>query len=424
MNEDGSLGFSHNAPQEGQTPTAKPVFSSGQEGVEKSSADASAANDTAISHDSPIEAPTVNNIAISHDSPIEAPTTTTIDTEPVDIFASPEERAAEAANTQKDTSNTVTSNNPDNHHIANSPFSSRNHFQSSANTTDPNIPQFFNDAIIANTPIEQPKKSKKGLIIGAIIGCLVLVGVAITATLMINKTPQSPDDKLANISAKELFYQYANKLLNDNTSSEPFEDSYDSKKEYAFMSKVVIDSDYNDTDSYDKAYLEELSTAYAKFQEKFLKDNEKIGNNYAKDQITDYSRLLEFFKEDPRDMLWSNKVIMDLYVTNGIDSAKAKTQELLNKKSNNNYISALYDIKKDSIQTSLKMITKYNANGCVKSGELISSCVSETTIDTKDGEPITHIARNLDKTAISLANKNYKQLATRCWDIKQTLEGK
>ena len=361
----------------------------------------------------------ITDTVISHEEPIEQPSTAPSDTEPVDIFATPEERAAEPT--------AITGSST---HVNNTPFNSRNRYQEQSRNKFNNVPQFFSDAISASTPIEQPKSKKKGLFIGIAIGGVLLIGTTliIIAILTTNRTPQgvitSLYGKQLNVDSKGLFYQYANKLLYDSTSSEPISGSYDSQKEYSYMTKIIIDSDYNDNSSYDIKYLGELSEAYTKFKEDFFNKNEMIDNNYAKNRIADYGELLEYFKEDPREMLSSDEVIMDAYLANGLNSAKGKTQQLLDKKSDNSYLSELYEIKKASIQTSLKMITKYDANNCTKNGTLVYSCVNKITVERKDDESITHIASDLDNRAVSLADNNYSQLAIRCWEIKQILEGK
>ena len=408
MNEDGSLGISHNASQEGQTPTAKPVFSSGQEGVEKSSADASTANDVAISHDSPIEVPTVNNIAISHDSLIEAPTTTTIDTEPVDIFASPEERAAEAANTQENTSNTVASNNPDNHHIANSPFSSRNHFQSSTNTTDPNIPQFFNDAIIANTPIEQPKKSKKGLIIGAIIGCVVLILTAIIIIIIIHKqnSPQgtsdtAPINKPASANLVDAYNRFFNYLVFGKDSNESAPDSELASGIYADLRLDERNPEKN------KNYFSSLNEKLESFIKSY--NSEYPNNTITGDEVQSYYYYYATAKQLSRNDIDNEIVISDINTVKNIIN-ETYPESVSGTKEYKAYVKSAHDF----LISHAEIANIYKDKGCIYDNNVDAICIESTKIPDNMADIYTRQRNLYEQNGLSLmvgAKNELKNLA-------------
>ena len=338
------------------------------------------------------------------------------DVEPVDIFATQEEKTAEASAPAK--SDTRMSNNP---------FSSRNRYQANTNNNTTDVPQFFNDAIIANTPVEQPKSSKKGLFIGLGIGVVVIILVTVLAIFlpkMGNKLVTTQNGKQLNANSKTLFYQYANKLLYNTDSTNALSENFDSNKKYYYMDKVVIDSDYDDSAAYDTQYLNGLSELYDKFYKKFNEDNKDIDNTLAKNTMTDYSELLEFFRSDPRSVVYSNEVILDSYLSGGLTAAKNKAKTLIKNDSTNSYLVTIYNIKKDSIDTSIKVIEQYEKNGCAKDGKLVMKCANKIQVEMKGDKFITQIAKNLDGEAISLADNNYYQLSARCWEIAKMLEGK
>ena len=349
MNEDGSLGIPHGASQEEETPIAEPNFSSNQEDTGISSTGASAVDDTAISHDSPIEAP------------IDAGS----GEEPVDIFASPEEKAAEAesASMPGEAPTAITSGSSNSHSITNNPFHNRNRFQANTNTTNSNIPQFFSDSMVASTPISQPRQSKKGIIIGAAIGCAALICIILLVVSFISgKNPIVANIDLGSIKTK--YNKLANYIISGEEKDNKIDTTFGAKENYYFYDIRKSEEEFKNITTKTKALEEDLLDAA-----KSIKNNQKYASIYtsiSKQADTLYS-LEAFYSKKPL----SYDDIMADYLSNGKEATLSKID---------NY----YGINQFGALKTYNEATKNLANEIIEIAELAKKykCVNNNQINT------------------------------------------
>ena len=413
MNEDGSLGIPHGASQEEETPTAEPTFSGGQEETKISSTDASTVDDTAITHDSPIEAPNFDS-----------------NEEPKDIFASLENQTTETATTKETIAeqaapNITSLNNTSAHHIANNPFHNRNRFETANNTNatqaNSNVPQFFNDAIIANTPNNQPKRSKKSLFIGIIIGGIALIAIALIISLAIKNNSRRYTDANGNVvdtHSKEDFYKYANLLINGTDSTSKIEGSFSSSESYYYQSKI------SGTDLYDQSYVNSLSDQYNTFYDNFSKANENLSNGKAYNYINGYKDLLDFIKKNPLNENYRKEAIISTYVTQGREAASSATNKILGKfnSEKNDHEKSFYQLKQIEFSNLLLLLDEANAKGCIKNNELIEQCIDNNIFldDSENDLKQTVLTNSYDSNDYVM--DSYSKLGYDCWQIADALE--
>lgn len=405
MNEDGSLGIPHGASQEEETPIAEPNFSSNQEDTGISSTGASAVDDTAISHDSPIEAP------------IDAGS----GEEPVDIFASPEEKAAEAesASMPGEAPTAITSGSSNSHSITNNPFHNRNRFQANTNTTNSNIPQFFSDSMVTSTPISQPRQSKKGLIIGIVVGAIALGIILLLVVLIIGKNnTKDSSGNVVNTSSKEDFYKYANLLLYDKDSTAKLEGDYNANENYSYRTKL------SNMDIYDSSFVDNIWNQYNTFYEKFNKSNEKLSNGKAYNYIKNYKNLLDFVKKHPSNEDYTKDAIMTLYLQQGSEAASAEVDDILGKfnSEKNDYEKDFHDIKEAELMGMVKLLDQAKKKGCINGENITPGCIEKNSFLNEEKQDLKQIVLDGSSDSSSFITARYDELGYDCWEIADALE--
>ena len=395
MNEDGSLGIPHGAPQEEKTPVAEPVFSSNQEGIGMSPTIASGVDD---------------NIAATHDSPIEAPITTESNDEPVDIFASSDTSASEEA------APAAISSGTSERHIASNPFHSRNRFQSNASTNttlaNSNVPQFFNDAIVANTPIERPRQSKKGLLIGVAIGAILLIGIVVGVTLFINKSTQENNPASLGKNTKKLsqnvinkFNKYANFIISGNANENdiPASRPFDCKISEIYASSTDVK----------KNYIETANNLFNEFTNEFKKEIEltAIVKSYQDNlNATVYSLTTE-----PLSIVGN---VYDKYIQSGKSAAEQYVNSYLGSDLDKNIVKSR---EKTYYYALVEELELFKNNSCIKNGEVITSCTDKIASSGKQ--------KIIDKVQVSYDEIQMAIEATRAavindiWDVKASVLG-
>ena len=406
MNEDGSLGTPHGASQEEETPIAEPNFSSNQEDTEISSTDASAVDDTAI----------------SHDSPIEAPIATESDEEPVDIFASPEEQAAEAesASTPGEAPTAITSGSSDSHSITNSPFHNRNRFQANTNTTNSNVPQFFSDSMVASTPISQPRQSKKGLFIGIAIGGIALIGIVLMVIAITKGGGGILGIGGVNLSeSKQTFNTYANKLLFDKDSKDTIP-ARDYNYKYSYLSKV------DDNNKINGDYATSLISLYDSYLSALTKQDQEKLNQKLKSYSDENKKALSFLKVySGYETIESGHIIL-AYMSGGKTTAQKQIKDYLNYFSDDKSYSKNYkEAKEVEFNNALKIAESAQKHGCLqenKYSQCMDSLYSTDPDDIGIGDLYNEMLESSHQ-AEKIAENAYSDLSLFCWEISDLLNG-
>lgn len=408
MNQDGSFGIPHGEPQEEEDSVAVPTETDTQEDIE--SASETAANDLNISHESPIEEP--------------ATAEAVEDSEPVDIFASAEEQAAESAQAATPAPQPTTPT-PSTPRSANNPFNSRNRFQAQNTQPASNVPQFFNDAIIANTPIEQPKSSKKGLFIGIGIGAVALIGIMLLVLSLVGKGGKGGGGEIVdingtriNIASKPLFYKFANYTLYGKDSeaviSEVKDDDLYEYNKHIYASK-----------EFDQNYAKDISNRYNSFYDKFYSDNPNTTTSFLDSKIKHYKTLLDFIALNPSSEELSHDHIMEIYVNQGKEAANKEAEKVLKpfNDESNEFASEFYNLKKADFESSILFMDKIKAAGCISGGTVNEACFNKTRALNSDGSDLKEEIGQYDADAYNLVADDYRHIGLDCWEIKDAFEG-
>jgi len=388
-----------------------------------------------ISHDpqpgesASAEAPTFSTPAPTQTAPeptVEAPNTATTtpptqpniaNVEPVDIFATEAEKAAEA-NQQSGAPNS---------HISNSPFNSRSRFRPTNTQANPQMPQFFNDAIVANTPIAPAKKSHKGIIIGAIVA-IIAIGAMVAVLLMSSSNNNiianiagsyitDSDDQKINVSSKNLFYKYANEALYGIDSEEVI------KKEqgaYAYSSKIYA------SEEFDQNYAKNLLEKYNTFYDKLRADNKDIEETQLFNVTQNHKNLLTFISLNPSNENLEIEHILQVYAKNGRSSAVAESNKVLEPFNNgdDSYATDFYEMKKELFENVIEYSDKLSEAGCLKNKSINSTCVGKTPVANSQGKDLAEIITSADNRIYDTVSSTYRQIGQDCWEITNIIEGK
>ena len=317
-----------------------------------------------ISHDSPVEEPEEGNAA-----PVE-------DAEPQDIFAAEESEAAPASSEPEDSpmqpaaQNPLTSNpNPSGQSYAQRRSGGRRDFSNMNNQSaqSSQAPQFFNDAMIANTPVEQPRQSKKGLIIAVGIGVLVLVLVGAFAFFFLNKAKVDAEKQVVDgrntksLSGKvrKKFNVYANYIL----SGEEKEDEIPESK--PLTSK--IQSIYSSSDSTEVSlYTSKASELFDDFINSFKEEIKltEVVKTYKKDfDATIYTLTTSPLSYDE---------IYDRYIQGGTSSAENYVDSILGDNIDSHLIKSR---QKEHASVYIQELDLFNRASCIVNKEVVNSCV-------------------------------------------------
>lgn len=389
MNEDGSLGIPHGAPSEEEMPSEAPIASNVAEELLNNSANTSTENQLDISHDTPIENQTVP-----------------VNSEPIDIFAqqgaiapndmAPESNISEDASMSFNTTSQTTTNPTAQTHLSNNPFSNRNHYQHSSQKTNPDIPQFFSNAIATNATVQAPRKSRKGLFIGIGIGAIVICIIIITILLLKNTVTHDDNGSIASRlkdNTKQLFYSYGNYLLFGIDSNDKIDMNNLSTAEYSYLYKINSGAGI-----YDQNYANTLSEKFTAFADKAKKDY----NNEESQMIgiiNEYSELLNFIKSNPtRDEL-SLDALYKEYLTNGKAGAEQRASTQLKPyNTDNESIQMFYDAKLNSYNSFILYLESLKANGCIVNNEINTTCEAKIKYSgpNKDANPANYNQYSID----------------------------
>ena len=408
MNEDGSLGIPHGASSEEETPSEAPVAPNAAEELLNNSANTSTEDQLDISHDTPIENQTVP-----------------VNSEPIDIFAqqgaivpndmAPGSNISEDTPTSFNATSQTTTNPTAQTHLSSNPFGNRNHYQHSSQKTSPNVPQFFSNAIAANTTtVRTPRKSRKGLFIGIGIGLLALIAViAILSSITIfSGRPNYKEQKSA-------FNRYANKLLFNSDSDK---DIPDREKNTSYSYETMQQNNY----TIDSSYIFDLISLYDNFSASLAKlDQSKLDEKlktYAEENksalifIQKYSNAEELAYDD----------IYELYAASPDDANSAIESYLsLFSDGNNSYMIKYKSYKEEEFNIALKLAEEYASSGCL-SKTVDQQCIDNVIAMDKNDIGIGDLSSNMfanSNSASQLIQTSYSDLSMFCWEIRDMLNG-
>ena len=136
-------------------------------------------------------------------------------------------------------------------------------------SNDSGTPEFFNDALAANTPVSQPQRSHKGLIIGIISVLAIALIVLILVFVLKNGGIGGIHNRAAVISK---FNTYANYIL--------FGEEKDSDiPEYEYTNYKIMDIYRSTNQEQIDAFVAKSNQLFKEFSEEYEK-NEEIDKSY------------------------------------------------------------------------------------------------------------------------------------------------
>ena len=134
-------------------------------------------------------------------------------------------------------------------------------------SSNPSTPEFFSNAVMANTVAPQPKRSRRGLIIAIIIALFVVVLVAIISVILINKTKPTGDDSgTGEVSGelKEEYTRYLNIISANKDTSEVLDYESIREEQGDLFFELAINGYVEDLNR--NEYLETLNTHFKKIE--------------------------------------------------------------------------------------------------------------------------------------------------------------
>jgi len=328
--------------------------------------------------------------------------------EPVDIFATPDEKAAEAAET---------ANTPRTSHLSSNPFNTRR-YQAPTNQPRSAVPQFFNDAIVANTPVSLPKTKKKLPVVPIVIA-VVIIAIIVGLVFLLSKGPSIIGGGVNFSESKQKFNTYANKLLFDIDSDKDIPDR-DNKEEYS-----VIDKKYK-TETLEESYISSLISSYDNYSTALGKLNQDKLDAKLKEYTAENKKLLEFIKAFSIEEPFDYDDLLDAY-TKGDTTISIKIGKYLDHFNNeNNSYSATYKAYKTvEFENLMKIIEKYDSFGCFNGG-IDQACVNKVMTTDFDDADINNLYEemvNSSESASSFVESAYSDLLLYCWEIRDMLKG-
>ena len=256
--------------------------------------------------------------------------------------------------------------------MRNNPFNSRTRFQSTDKPKSAEVPQFFNDAIIANTPVEEPKKGNKGLIIGGIVAILVLLAVVIVLVVLPKPNPdQKEDDEKpyvepqASSELKKQFAKYYNYLM-ANVNSED-ENAY---IEYSQKNGIYADNLIKGfvTRKNRDDYFNTLKDYFDTFQDTYI---EEFGRDNEIDDVNNYYYLCAKYSALPIQTLISR------YNENGKAETYKYIQNRYSIESKNKRVATYFENMTKYEQNNLDLVDLGAKNNCITGTRLDMNCLKQ-----------------------------------------------
>lgn len=276
------------------------------------------------------------------------------------------------------------------------------------NSLDPNNVSFTDSA---------SKKSHKAIILAALTAIVLIIVLSVAAFLSSSNSPAAPTIPAIaqrQTTPSSLFNSYANDLLYGTDSTDPIGDPED--PHYYNYERYI----YNGSGS-DQAYIDQISEKFNTFYDSLPSSGTELY-----DAATDYKQLLEFIKINPSSDDYSYENIFDIYSKRGISNARKEAERLIAAiPEDNPYSSEFAESKKQELDSAVLYLMDINSSECLENRELDEECFSDFISEKYDPDEekpyVTMMRSNSD--AHNALDDIYKQLADKCWQIKNILEG-
>ena len=361
----------------------------------------------------------------------EEPTEADDDTEPRDIFAEdepetqpsqepePEPEPMPEATAEPSLGGENAQNKPDHLSYAQRRSGGMRDFSNNNVAT----PEFFNSAMAANTPVEQPKRSRKGLFIGiAAVVAVVFIGVIalIAAARFRGGSTANPLSAQLKKETKELFYSYANFLFYGKESKEPITSSSIKGNNYEYLKSINTAAGI-----YDQSYANTLGERFSSFAEKAKQDYGDQGGQII-DVIDEYTELLNFIRSNPAREELSTDVIGNAYLNNGRASAESMAKSLLSEYSKENSVyQPFYEAKQNGYEAIINYLDLLTEENCIQNGIINNSCASKVRLPKDAPEDYDlHVYLKYEDEAKNIVDTRVANLASDCIHIASLLEDK
>ena len=235
-------------------------------------------------------------------------------------------------------------------------------------SSNPNTPEFFSDAVMANTVAPQPKRSRKGLIIGLIVVAILIIGAicAIVGTRSGIIGSAGEDDLSGNL--KEEYRRFINLLVANNESSEKLDYNEIHKKQDKYFAQLIIDRT-KESYSVDRSeYIEKLNNQFNKVEKLYVHEYGEDSDIYNIKQYYYY-----FIKID---RIYEGELIAK-YNELGKDLTFDYINETYSTESNDKNLKIYNDNYRKIIQAELDAIEYGSTHGCIHNGVSNNACIKK-----------------------------------------------
>lgn len=253
------------------------------------------------------------------------------------------------------------------------------------------------------------RKSKKGIVIGAILIVVALV-LGVLAVVMMPKGGGNS----GNAGGNSDFYKYANYLLYGNSDANVDLGEYDDNADYA----VVVA--FGDEDA---GYFDTLRSLWSGFYEKIMKDENISETSVLKGDVSFQNELMDFVEKYMKVEEWNEEYILKLFIENGFENA-----QVLIEKNYENLKDTAYErganYAEDLInngKVTLDLYSIYDNYGCIKDGSIDDGCIEKNT-QNLDGA-VTSYFESIIEPDTTILEYTINKLAENCFAISIALGG-
>ena len=258
--------------------------------------------------------------------------------------------------------------------------------------------------IILNT--DEGKKSKKGWIVGAILGLIVIAAVVTVAWLKPWEQGGGSDSSFID-TVKEKYNIYANYLVSGEVSDEPLTGVYETGRLYA------LDKAVGRIDKVDRDYLTNAMDYWNDYWVYYSSDSNQLGKEKSSNmkkldfiyEIGEQNRLMNFVFFYYTRIFRSGDELLSLYLEQGREGALREIERLYDSVGDNgfNKTDAFWVASKAEAVASVDLYDKYMLAGCIKEKIVDISCTSMADEISKALTDYLDIIQNKDLDMIHSA---------------------
>ena len=252
--------------------------------------------------------------------------------------------------------------------------------------SNPNTPDFFGEAMVANNPypVENTRKPKKGLFIAVGAALVVILAVVLVVCLLPKGEVKPDEDGLTIVDMPADFQELFTGELYDEAAS--FEEQMVKESTELTSIWIVLNREaYKTLEKKYQAYLE-LCSRLADYDASQLKqDQKKI--------VESIKTTVETVRPKFEKIMEARKLLVDGFMNNN----SASVSKLLS--SSNSYLKELAESVNNAKQRYNELNARYQANGCDSAESALCSSLAEQLGDTEN---------------IPLASGNYLDYVKSC----------